>query len=81
MSIIIICVITVVVDCGRPLVNVNVNAEYNSTSFNERLTLTCREGLLPSGEPIAQCLSNGKWSPDPIDFTCKNTPGQEQGIV
>ena len=50
----------------------NVKATYSSTSFNARLTLTCAEGLLPSGVPSAQCLSNGSWAPDPTEFTCKS---------
>jgi hypothetical protein len=63
----------IAIDCGRPSVKMDVNATYNSTSFNARLTLTCTEGLLPSGVPSAQCLSNGNWAPDPTEFTCKST--------
>ena len=67
------------IDCERPPINMNVNATYNSTLFNARLTLTCAEGLLPSGVPSAQCFSNGSWSPDPTEFTCKNTSETQQG--
>ena len=71
--------VIIAIDCGRPSVNMNVNAMYNSTSFNARLILTCAEGLLPFGVPLAQCLSNGSWSPDPTEFTCKNTSEPQQG--
>ena len=60
------------IDCGRPSVNMNVNATYNSSLFNARLTLSCADGFLPSGVPAAQCHSNGSWTPDPTDFTCNN---------
>ena len=69
----------IAIDCGRPPVNMNINATYNSTSFNARLTLTCTEGLLPSGVPSAQCLSNGSWTPNPADFTCKTISDPEHG--
>ena len=73
--------IVIATECGRPsVINMYVNVTYNSTSFNARLTLTCAEGLLPSGVPSAQCLSNGSWAPDPTEFTCKSTSGPQQGI-
>ena len=71
----------IAIDCGRPSVNMNVKVTYNSTSFNARLTLTCAEGLLPSGVPSAQCLSNGSWAPDPTEFTCKNISEPQQGAA
>ena len=33
-------IIVIVIDCGRPSVNMNASAIYNSTSFNARLILT-----------------------------------------
>ena len=74
-----ILLLYIATECGRPSVNTNVNTMYNSTSFNARLSLTCAEGLLPSGVPSAQCLSNGSWAPDPTEFTCKNTSEPQQG--
>ena len=71
----------IAVDCGRPSVNMNVNSTCNSTSFNSRLILTCPEGLLPSGDPIAQCYSDGSWAPDPSEFTCKSTASLNQSKV
>lgn len=66
------------IDCGRPSLNMNVSTTYNSTLLDSRLTLTCAEGLIPSGEQTAQCLSNGRWTPNPADFTCKSA---SEGIL
>ena len=74
-----VCILCIAIDCGRPLINVNVNATYNSTLFNARLALTCGDSLLPSGVPTAQCYSNGNWTPNPADFTCKSVSEPESG--
>ena len=72
-------IFTIAIDCGKPLTNMNVSAMYNSTLFNARLTLSCLDGLLPSGIPTAQCYSNGNWTPNPADFTCKSASEPESG--
>lgn len=78
-------ILKIAIDCGSPSVNVDVNATYNSTLFNARLTLTCADGFLPSEVPTAQCHSSGSWIPDPADFTCNNAMSSdhepEQGEV
>ena len=60
------------IDCGRPSVNMSVSITYNSTLLDSRLILTCAEGLVPSGEQRAKCLSNGRWTPNPANFICKS---------
>ena len=71
----------IAVDCGRPSINFNVNAMYDTTSLDSRLLLTCADSLLPSGVPMAQCYSNGSWTPNPAGFTYKNISNSEQGAI
>lgn len=74
-----IIIIIIAIDCGRPSINFNVNAIYDTTLLDSRMLLTCADGLLPSGIPIAQCYSNGSWIPNPANFTCKSISNPEQG--
>ena len=71
----------IVIDCGRPSVNMNVDTTYNSTSLGALLALTCIGDLLPSGTSLAQCSINESWIPNPIDFTCRSTSDQESGTI
>ena len=73
----------IAIDCGRPSVNKNVNATYNSTLFNAKLMLSCADNLLSSGIPTAQCYLNGSWTPNPTDYVCNNnmSEGAEQRYI
>ena len=57
--------------CSTPTVGSNVSVEsYSSGVEGSQITYYCQPGLLPSEKMVANCTSDGTWSPDPAGHDC-----------
>ena len=81
-----------IADCGLPLVDRNINLNYNSTLEGSRLTLTCENEMsnINTGTQTNKqilnvtCHRNGNWVPEPAYFieccsTVATTPSGSMG--
>lgn len=83
-----------IADCGEPPANREVKLNYSSTLYGSVLILSC-DNEMPNLNNVMNstdeqvlnvtCNSNGKWIPDPAEFTCPSSkilpPDIENGIV
>ena len=59
------------VRCSPPIVGANVSVQgYSSGLEGSQITYYCQPGLLPSERMVANCTSDGTWSPDPTSLEC-----------
>ena len=77
--------LNVVAYCGVPVVNRNVKLNYTSTLDGSALILACETAMFnkTTNEQFLNviCHSNGRWIPDPAEFTCLSSTTVLPGIV
>ena len=68
-------------NCGVPRPSGNGTiVNYNGTVEGSALFYQCNPGFSPVGEMTAVCATNGSWSPDPANLTCREI-GMQMAIT
>ena len=63
------------VSCGDPTPPSKGSiGDYESTAEGAKVNYQCDVGLIPGGEMMSTCLTNGTWSPDPAELQCVEPP-------
>ena len=60
------------VGCSLPSAGSNVTFEpYTSSAVGSVISYQCRPGFIPEGRVMSVCGGDGRWNPDPDEYSCR----------